>query len=171
MDRARPLSPRRAVLLGGLVVGVLDGLYAVIALALRGLRPLSAFQAIAGGIMGRPAALAGGIRTVLLGLVLHFVIATSVVLVYWLASRRLEILVRYPVRSGILYGALVYLVMYGVVIPLSAIDRPLFTISPSAGPILCHLFLVGIPTALIVRLAHVRSTTPLHPASVRTQSA
>lgn len=45
------LSPARAIAYGGLTVGVLDGLDAVVFFGLRGVPPLRIFQAIAAGLI------------------------------------------------------------------------------------------------------------------------
>jgi len=46
------MTRTRAILSGGLVVGILDGLDAVIFFGLRGVRPIRIFQAIASGLLG-----------------------------------------------------------------------------------------------------------------------
>ncbi len=52
----------------------------------RGVHPQRILQSVAGGLLG-PASFQGGWRTAALGLLLHFCIATMVVLVYWGVSR------------------------------------------------------------------------------------
>src|SRR5262249_31679038 len=116
----------------------------------RGGRIVRMLQGIAFGLIGR-GAIDGGTRTAALGLFLHFVIATGAAAVYYAASRRMDVLVRRPVLSGLLYGVIVYLVMNLVVLPLSAIGwRPL---NPSMAAILVpiHMVCVGLPIALVVR--------------------
>jgi len=105
-------------------------------------------QSVAGGLLGRAAA-EGGLATAALGAVLHFFIALVWAAVFWLASRKLRVLVRHPVVCGLLYGAAVYFFMYFVVLPLSAVyfkpSRELSSILlNSAG----HMLLVGLPIAL-----------------------
>jgi hypothetical protein len=150
----RSLSPARAIAYGGLTVGVLDGLDAVVFFGLRnGFAPLRLFQGIAGGLLGREAALAGGVATALLGVVLHFAIATTVVAVFYGASRRFTFLTRRPFVWGPLYGIAVYLTMNLVVLPLSALHG---TGLPHAVPVLLngvliHIIGVGTPSALFAR--------------------
>lgn len=147
-------NPARAVLLGGLTVGLLDGLYAIIAAAIRTGKPGRVFQSVAGGLIGAESAFAGGAATVALGILLHFTVATLIVLTFYLLSRRLPILTRHPVPLGMAFGLVAYFVMNAVVIPLSAYTRPLFSFRPEVGGVLAHLFLVGLPAALIIaRLA------------------
>ena len=83
------MTPARAIAYGGLTVGALDGLDAVVFFGLRsGVSPLRIFKGIAGGVLGPDAAMAGGVATALLGLALHFLTATTIVSVFYVASRR-----------------------------------------------------------------------------------
>ena len=59
----------------------------------------------------------------MLGVVLHFVIALGAATVYYLASRKLTFLVSSAVLCGLIYGALVYLFMHLIVLPLSAAPK------------------------------------------------
>lgn len=149
--RPRALS---TILYGGLVVGILDMLFAFTFYGLiLGVPMLRIFQSVAAGLLGRPAATEGGVQTFLLGLLLHFVVATCIATVYFLASRLLPLLLRYPFVSGPAYGVLAYFVMNYVVIPLSAIGRwpgpkPL---SIFLTEVIGHAVLVGLPLGLLAR--------------------
>ena len=100
---AESFSVVRALVTGTLIVGVLDILDAFIFFGLRGARPLGILQSIASGVLGR-AAYQGGIRTALLGLLLHFFIAFGVVATYLAATRIVPGLNRRPWIYGPLYG-------------------------------------------------------------------
>ena len=139
---------RNAVLaigVGGLIAGTLDLLQACILFGWD--IPL----AIAGGLLGRPA-FQGGVGTYILGVLLHFFIATSAAAIYYLASRRLHFLTEHPLVCGLFFGAAVEEVMNLVVLPLSALH--------AAGPyqlrdliqgLLIHMVVVGLPISFIVR--------------------
>ena len=138
----------RAILWGGLLAGVGDIMFAFVVSWLRGVGPVRVLQSVASGLLGRAAA-EGGLATAALGAFLHFLIAFIWAAVYWLASRRLKVLARHPAVCGLLYGAVVYFLMYFVVLPLSAIYFPLTRTASSvllnaAG----HMLLVGLPIAL-----------------------
>jgi hypothetical protein len=150
-----PWPLRRAFLVGTLLVGTLDILDALIFFGLRGVPPIRIFHSIAGGLLGRDAARAGGIPTALLGGVLHYCIAFCIVAVFVLASRRLPWLVRHPWLSGPPYGIAVYAVMSFVVLPLSALDAPVELAPPAilANGLLIHVFGVGLPSAWVARRA------------------
>jgi hypothetical protein len=140
-----------AIVWGGLLAGVGDIAFAFVTAGLSGVGPVRVLQAVAGGLLGRTA-LAGGLAAAALGAVLHFFIAFVWAAVYWLASRRLRVLVRRPFVCGLLYGAVVYFFMAFVVLPLSAIyfkpSRELSSILLNAAG---HMLLVGLPIALAAR--------------------
>jgi hypothetical protein len=141
----------RAIVWGGLLAGVGDITFAFVVSGLRGVGPVRVLHSVAGGLLG-PAARDGGLATAALGALLHFFIAFVWAAVYWLASRRLKLLVRRPVVCGLLYGAAVYAFMYLVVLPLSAAYfKPTFTPSTVLLNAAGHMLLVGLPIALAAR--------------------
>lgn len=140
----------RAILFGGLAAGTLDILAAFLVYGLRGASPVRIMQSIAGGLYGQ-ATFRGGAATAVLGLALHFFIATSAAAVFYAASRKMRVLVDRPVLAGVLYGVAVWIVMNYVVIPLSAIGRWPTLNGLAAVIILVHMVCVGLPIALIVR--------------------
>ena len=108
------------MLAGGLLAGALDITYACVFWAVKAdLPPTRIFQSVAAGLLGE-ASFEGGAATAALGLFLHFFIACTMALTYYLVSRRWTVLVRHPVPLGIAYGLLLYVVMNYIVVPLSA---------------------------------------------------
>lgn len=139
------------ILYGGLVVGILDGLFALVFYGLiLGVKTLRIFQSVASGLLGR-ASFDGGVRTFLLGVLLHFVVATCIAAVYYLLSLKLPVLIRHAVPGGLIYGLLAYLGMNYVVIPLSAVGPRQFSLRTFLPAFIAHAFLVGLPVALIAR--------------------
>jgi hypothetical protein len=107
-------------LAGGLVAGTLDITYACVFWALKvGATPQRIFQSVAKGLLG-PAAYQGGAATASLGLFLHYFIATSISLAYFLVAQRWTALRERPLRYGPAYGLLLYALMNYVVVPFSA---------------------------------------------------
>lgn len=134
----------------GLLAGTLDITAALAVYSHFGPRSIRLLQGIASGLIGK-AALQGGLATALLGLLCHFVIATTWAAIYYAASRRISFLLTHAVVAGTIYGLVVYVVMNLVVIPLSAIGpRPL---SLSAAIVAAAILVVciGLPIALTVR--------------------
>lgn len=146
----KPVGPGRAILLGGLVVAVLEGLDAVVFSGLRGIAPIRVFQQVSSGVLGR-AAFTGGLKTALLGVALHFVIATVIAAVYYGMSRKIDILTRYPIAWGLAYGVLVYACMNLIVLPLSAASHGPPTLPVLVNGLLIHAVGVGVPSALFAR--------------------
>jgi hypothetical protein len=144
------LSTGRALLYGTLVVGILDLADAFVFFGLRGARPIRILQSIASGLLGR-AAFSGGLGTAVLGAALHFFIAFMVVVTFFVASRYLAVLRRFPVWSGLIYGVAVYLVMNFVVLPLSAAGRGSSAWPVVANGLLIHMLGVGLPSSLFAR--------------------
>jgi uncharacterized membrane protein YagU involved in acid resistance len=139
---------------GGVLVGIFDLLFAFTFYGLILKVPaLRIFQSVAAGVLGRPAAIEGGLKTFFLGIVLHFVVATCIATVYYLVSLLLPLVLRYAVASGLIYGMIAYLGMNYLVIPLSAIG-PRTTSKRAwifAVEIIGHAILVGLPLALLAR--------------------
>ena len=139
------------IIYGGLVVGILDGLFALIFYGLiLGAQPLRIFQAVASGVLGK-ASFEGGVTTFLLGILLHFVVATCIAAVYYVASLKLPVLIRHAVVCGLLYGMIAHLVMNYVVIPLSAANSGRFSLRTFLPAFIGHALLVGLPIALLAR--------------------
>jgi hypothetical protein len=139
------------ILYGGLVVGILDGLFALIFYGLiLGAKPLRIFQSVAAGLLGK-ASFEGGMPTFLLGLLLHFVVALCIAAVYYAASLRLPMLLQHAVVCGLIYGLLAYLGMNYIVIPLSAIGLRPTSLRTFLPAFIGHALLVGLPIALIAR--------------------
>jgi hypothetical protein len=134
-----------AIAVGGLTAGTLDLLQACILFGWD--IPL----AIAGGLLG-PQAVHGGAGTYILGVVLHFFIASSFTAIYYVASRRFGFMTDHPLVCGLLYGAIVETVMNLVVLPLSALHaRGPYELHDLRQGLLVHMIVVGLPIAYIVR--------------------
>src|SRR5437016_2506060 len=134
LSRPRPIP---AIFLGGLLAGIGDisqafivfGHYSATA------TPFRILQSIPRGIFGAKTFQMGW-TSATLGLVLHFFIATTAAAVYYFASRKMRVLIDRPIICGLLYGELVFLFMYFVVMPLSAIGWPKFNAATYiTGPI------------------------------------
>ncbi len=148
-DNSRAL---RAILLGGLIAGTIDISYAFIYYYVQyGATPVRILQSVASGALGARAR-AGGLKTAALGLLFHFLIATTAAAVYYFASRQLRLLVNQAIICGVLYGAAIYAFMNLVVIPLSAIpNKQTFPWPTLITGLLIHMFGIGLSIALITR--------------------
>lgn len=146
--------PRKIVItiLGiGLLAGTLDIGENLIFNAFRGIMPTMVFQYIASGLIGA-AARQGGLASVLLGILLHYLIALIWTTLFYLASRKFTLMTTRPVICGLLYGGVVYLVMNFIVLPMSGVPHPATAISLASrvNGVLALLFCVGLPVSLLV---------------------
>jgi len=151
---ARPRT-FEAILWGGLTAGVLDAIYASTIWTLRGSTPARVWQGVASGLLGREAAVQGGLPTAFLGITIHFFIALTAAAVYVTASRFLPLLRTHAVPCGLAFGLMVWTFMSYVVIPLSRMTRrpstgPFFTWD-LAGAWAIHMLGIGLPIALNAR--------------------
>ena len=141
----------RRIAIATLVAGTLDIGSAICLTALRG-KPIGRMlQNLASGPLG-DWPLGQPLLGPLAGLLVHFAIMAVMAAAFALAARRLGILSARPLASGALYGILLYLVMYWIVIPLRWPPETVrVDIGTVAVPVLIHLLLVGIPIALLTR--------------------
>jgi hypothetical protein len=149
----RDVAPWIYIMSGGLIAGTLDIAFACIYWAIDASVPAQRiFQSVAAGLLGE-ASFRGGAATAALGLGLHYLIATSMSLAFYLVAVRRPALVRRPVTYGVAYGLLLYVIMNYIVVPLSAAGRgskdPLWI----ALGIAVHALLIGVPIALGARRA------------------
>lgn len=132
-----------------LIAGILDISSAFLLAYPKGIGPIRVLQGVAAGLLGRESAINGGLATAGLGLAIHFFIAFVVATVFYGASRRIVFVRRHPIVSGLLYGVVVYGVMYWIVMPLAyPVVRP--SVSRDVTAVCVHMFLIGLPIALIV---------------------
>lgn len=141
----------RAVLVGGAVASVLDGLDAIVAFkAVLGFDPIPIYQFVASGLLG-PSAFQGGLAVALFGLAIHTLIAFTAAAAYVLASRRLPALRDHASATGLAFGVLVYAFMTWIVVPLSRIPPAPFSLPLFLNGIVGHALFVGLPIAWSAR--------------------
>jgi len=139
----------RAIVTGGLVVGVLDISSAFVIWWTRGVGARRGLQGIAAGLLGSHA-FDGELATAGLGLALHFFVAFAVVSIFYLASRKIEFLTLHPIVSGVLYGIGVFIVMFWFVLP-TVFSTFRHRLANELSQLAIHICLIGLPCALIVR--------------------
>jgi hypothetical protein len=139
----RRFTAATAILIGGLVAGTLDILYATGYSAWRGMAPQALLQFVASGLLGQ-ASFEGGNTTAALGLLLHYLMMLLIAAIFFALSRQLTFLVRKPLIWGPVYGFLVYWVMNLVVMQLSATPNKwrFIPLSFVTGMIV-HMFFIG----------------------------
>lgn len=149
----------RAILWAGLIAGTLDITAACIDVGVNyGKNPVWLLQNVASALLG-PASYEHGLPTAALGLLMHFTVAFTATTVFYALSRRFPVLLQWAVLSGLVYGVVVFLVMYRVTIPLTIQLKSLYLTVPfnHNWPALrwsqlgVHLVCIGLPIALGIR--------------------
>ena len=140
----------KAILIGGLLGGALDLLFAVSFAGYNGAAPTRVFQTVASGILGN-AAFAGGIGVSAFGIACHFGLSVLWAALFAAVAWQLPALARRPVLAGIGFGLIVFVCMRLIVLPLSAYPHPI-TFKPLATvlDVLSHMLLFGAPIAVAV---------------------
>ena len=146
--RTHPLA---YVLAGGLVVGTVDIVFAMTFWDWWADVPaFRVLQTVAAGLLG-PASFNGGIETAMFGLTLHFAIALTMAVAFYVAARRWPVLWKRPREAGVAYGFFLYGVMNHVVVPLSAAPAASTDVVWIVFNVTVHVLLIGLPIALFVR--------------------
>jgi hypothetical protein len=151
----------KPILYAGALVGVLDIAAACInARVAAGFTPAHVFQSVAGGLLGR-GSYNGGFATAALGLAMHFMMALTVATIFYALSRRFSLPQKLSrvVAVGLLYGAAVFVVNNFATAPFMSWVRSLYLHTPILfkppmgwSQLVIHLFCVGLPVALVMRL-------------------
>jgi len=137
----------KPIAIGTLVAGALDILFAAILSVLLGAGPATMLRRVASGPF--PGASDWGATGSLLGLLTHFTLMAIMAAVFVLAARARPMLIRQPIKWGVIYGLVTYVVMNLIVLPLrfgAPLPPPTRAI---ATQLFAHIVLVGIPIALI----------------------
>lgn len=169
-----PTHPSIArVLVAALVVAAADLLDAIVVWVVLNRKSTveRILQSIASGLLGRDAAFSGGSETAVLGFVLHLVVALGWTVVFWILLQAWPRLRAWTasttgaVLAGLVYGALVWLLMDGVVLPLSRARATPVTAAWFWIQLATHPFVVGLPIAVLLgragRPAQVDAPAPV----------
>ena len=140
----------RPILLATLVAGTLDIIAAIVMTLIYGRRGVD--QMLGGVASGPfPGAPDSGVGAIALGLAVHFTLMAIMAAVYVAAAARMPALRRQPLLWGTLYGVATYIVMNLLVVPVRFTGAPALPGSwlGFGSQFAFHIFLVGIPIALI----------------------
>lgn len=141
------------VMWAGLISGLLDGIAACTVFYLKqGFSPAEVMKFIATGVYGAKA-FTGGPAMVVVGISLHFFIAFVISWVYFAVFPNFRVLNSKPVLSGFVFGALVWIVMNVIVIPLTQVPPAPFEAKAVMVSLVWHMILVGLPISIITKKA------------------
>jgi hypothetical protein len=160
-SKASPLSPAaKTILLATLVAGTLDILSALIfyGYVFYNVGARHVLQGIARVLLGKKA-FEGGWATAFLGLAMHYCIASSFVILYFLIFPYIPFLKKYKIASGLLYGVLVWMIMNLAVLPLVDHRSYHFKLLAVVRDMAILLYAIGLPISLLISRHYER---PFH---------
>ncbi|UYQ94873.1 DUF1440 domain-containing protein [Chitinophaga horti] len=115
--------------------------------------PVQVLQFIASGICGEHAYTEGA-SSIVAGLFLHCMFSLMIAAVYLLVYSLVPFVRQHAFKAGLLFGVIVWLFMYGAVIPLSHV--PLQEPDPVMGvlSLIVNVFFVGLPIAMVANYCY-----------------
>jgi len=122
-----------------------------------GVAPARVLKFVASGALGKEA-LDGGAATAAIGLGFHYLNAFIITAILFAVASQVagvrNTIKRAPLMSGLGYGAVVFVVMTFVVVPLSRIGpRPAPPPVVWVSGLAVHMFLIGLPMVIAARRA------------------
>ena len=138
------------ILLATLIAGTLDIGMAAIETARAGKPVGGMLRSLASGPF--PSAVDWGAGGALAGLFVHFAIMAVMAAVFLIARERIAIVKRHTILAALAYGVILWLVMYGLVLPLRfGMSFPSPKPEAIAKQLFAHVVLVGLTFGLVAR--------------------
>jgi hypothetical protein len=132
-----------------LVAGTLDILSAFVFAGMAGMEPGGVLRYVASGPFG-DSVRQGGAGWAAVGLAVHFAIMACMAAAFFLAAPRIPASIRHPIPAGLLYGLILWGIMYWIVKPLRWPEAPVpHSLWGISNALFSHCILVGIPIAWI----------------------
>lgn len=133
------------VLYIGLLVGTFDILAALTNYYIStGKNPIVIFKYISSGVLGTDA-FTGGTGIVLMGLLLHYIIAVSFAILFCILYYNIKLLSNHKIFTGITYGIFIWAIMNLIIVPLSSTPKSPFDTSHAVKEMLILIFMIGLP--------------------------
>lgn len=142
-------SVTQRIVLATAIAGTLDILAAITLTLAYGRAPAAMLRYVASGPF--PAATGWGAAGSALGLAVHYALMAAMATVYVLAADRVPKLKASALLWGAVYGVATYVVMNLIVVPLRFDTGFPPSAIGFATQMFCHVFLVGVPIALIAK--------------------
>jgi hypothetical protein len=130
------------------VSGTLDILSAFVFGGMKGVGPGKILRYVASGPFG-DSMRDGGLAAAAVGLATHYALMAVMVSLFFLIASRVETVRRQWLLSGSLYGILIYLVMYWIVVPARFGIMPKTDLWSIGNALFSHIVCVGLPMAYI----------------------
>ena len=139
----------RLILSAGLLVGILDGIAAIISYLVKGGKhPEKIFHFIAIAVFGSTA-LKGGTDMLIAGIAFHLLIAMIWTIIFFWAYANIKAIRTNWILTGIGYGAMVWAIMTQLIVPLSQAPAIPFQWKQALIGMLIIIVAIGLPLAFI----------------------
>lgn len=139
-----------------LLAGSLDILFAIVQYYLKsGKNPIVVLKYIASAIFGKEA-FTGGYSMALIGLLVHFLIAFTWTIFFFLLYPGIPMLAKYKIIAGIVYGIFIWLVMNLLLLPLTKVPPFSFDAKQAASGMLILVVAVGIPISILANRYYLK---------------
>jgi hypothetical protein len=155
-------SQSRAIVAAIAVSGTLDILSAFAFNGIKGVGPGPVLRYVASGPFG-DSMRDGGLGAAAIGLGVHYALMAIMVLVFFLVAVRIALVRRQWILSGTLYGILLYLIMYWIVVPARFGAMPKTDLWSVGNALFSHIVCVGLPMAFIASRTIGRSESSAEP--------
>ncbi len=144
---------RRKILVAGFIAGTLDILaaFATTYYVNPDKSPLLVLKYIAGKLLGKTTAYAGGAEMLALGLLMHYLIAYTFTIFFFWVYPRISFLSRNVVLTTIVFGLFTWIIMNLVALPLLVATPVVFKWVSTTRSVLTLVFMIGLPVALFAR--------------------
>lgn len=137
----------KAIFKTTLLAGTLDILAAFIsAYLINKATPDRVLNYIASGAFGSKA-FAGGYAMIIMGLIFHFIIAFSCVMIFFLLYPKLKFLWRSHILNSVLIAMVAWLVTHLLIMPLSNVPQSSETVGGIIRAVLILVLCVGLPVS------------------------
>lgn len=135
------------IIITGLIAGALDITAACTSYFIStGKDPLNVLHFVAAGLFGK-AASDGSINMKVAGLLIHFAIAFSFTIFYFIIASRSAALKKYWLMNGIVYGLFTWTVMNLLVLPMTKLTLPPFNLNKAMLGAAILVVCIGLPIA------------------------
>ena len=159
-------KPVSKIISAGLIVGTLDILAAFLYYFIKtGQKNVFiVLKFVASGVFGKKA-FSEGNKMIILGLVLHYIIALSFTIFFFWVFPKLKAFSKNKILAGIVYGIFIWMVMNLVVVPLSSIGTRPFDMANALINAIILIVCIGIPLAFMANAFYKKEnpgSVPVH---------
>lgn len=143
-------STPATIIKAGLIAGTLDILSALSYYYIKtGKNPVNVLKYITTQVFGKTFFTDENAMAAM-GLLIHYFIAFVWTIIFFLIYPRIKFLFKNSIVTGLIYGIFIWLIMNLVIVPLGALPKAPFKLSPAIINMLILMIAVGTPISLII---------------------